>query len=156
MRDSALRLERTYVYRRPIHRLRRLHNRIALSETAEANVLVRGLLSIQEIKLYLLNTKTAKHFVPSSFLAPSARLALSTGCLLAVLLSTFRPTCIVLPAALSERAYRRRHPLSFPGHRVSGHGIICPKGMHYPLRVKKGKDNRTYPLPGPRTAIQDR
>jgi len=96
MRDFALRLERTYVYRRPIHRLRRLHNRIALSEAAEANVLVRGLLSTPVIKLYLLNTKTAKHFVPSSFLAPSARLALSTGRLLAAFLSTFRRTCIVL------------------------------------------------------------
>lgn len=52
-----------------VHRLRRLHNShrlaIALSEAEEANVLVRGLLSIQEIKLYLLNTMTAKHFVPS-------------------------------------------------------------------------------------------
>ena len=52
-----------------------------------------------------------------SFLAPGARLALSS-CLLAVLPSTFIPTCIVLVAA-SECAYRRRHPevmLNFPGH----------------------------------------
>ena len=61
MRDFALRLERTYVYRRPIHQLKRLHNSITLSEAEEANVLVRGLLSTREIKLYLLNTKTAKH-----------------------------------------------------------------------------------------------
>lgn len=36
-----------------------------------------------------------------------------------MLLSTFRPCYIVLPAALSERAYRRRNPgamLNFPGH----------------------------------------
>lgn len=45
-------------------RLRRLHNSISLSDAAETNVLVCGLLSTQEIKLYLLNTKTAKHFVP--------------------------------------------------------------------------------------------
>jgi hypothetical protein len=91
-------------------RLRRLHNSIALSDAAEANVLVCGLLSTQEIKLYLLNTKTAKHLVPSFICSTPVRLALSTGCLLAVLLSTFRRTCVVLPAALSERAYRRRHP----------------------------------------------
>lgn len=47
--------------------------------------------------------------------------------LLAVLLSTFGPTCVVLLAALSERAYRRRHPrgdVEFP--RPPGYLVMGP------------------------------
>jgi hypothetical protein len=98
MRDLALRLERTYVYPRPIHRL---HNSIALSDAAEANVLVREFIIHPRDQTIPFKHEDSQNILCLvSYLAPSARLALSTGCLLAVSLSKFRPTYIVLLAAL--------------------------------------------------------
>lgn len=57
MSDFAVRLEKTYVYRRPHSSTEALF--IALSEAAEANVLGRGYFSTRENKLCLLNTFTA-------------------------------------------------------------------------------------------------
>lgn len=128
MHFAPPRLERTYVYRRPIHQLKRLHNSIRSIGGCRGQRPGLRLLSTQEIKLCLLNTKTTKHFVPSFIFSTQCTpgFIYCNGYLLAVFLSTFRPTCIVLLAALSERAYRRRYPramLNFPrppGYLVMG------------------------------------
>lgn len=88
MRDFALRLERTYVYRRPIHQLKRLHNSIASCRGQCPGL--RIIIHPRDQTIPFKHEAT-KHFVPGFILALGARLALSTGYLLAVLLSTFRP-----------------------------------------------------------------
>ena len=113
MRDFAFRLERTYVYRRLIHRLRRLSNSIALSEAAAANVLDRGFLSTREIKLYLLNTMTANHFVPSFNF--STQCTPGVVCLLCYYPHLDRPALYFF-AALSIVEGTRGVMLNFPGH----------------------------------------